>query len=178
MHNMIIRALFLLLLLARCSPSVSSFQLNTKLSISIQDDGVGSPELVSCDELYSRRNALSHAKSLLVGFGAMTVLPTKTTAAAPVTPKETDSLGVLVKRALRPKPLKILRQKLSQDFAVLLMRSSYNALDELDCVAMVGIAQWSLCMVGCGFIVYDGKLTRKSLCPTCENRISSNEIFS
>ena len=153
MHNMIIRASFLLILLARCSPSVSSFQFSKKLSTSIQKDRLVSPELVPWDQLYSRRNAFSHAKSLLVGFSAMAVLPSKTTAAAPITPKETDSLGVLVKRALRPKPLKILRQKLSQDFAVLLMRSSYNALDELDCVAMVGIAQRSSCMVGCGFQV-------------------------
>lgn len=142
MHKMIIRALFLLFLLARCSPSVSSFQFNRQSSTSLQDDTtrVVCPEIESCDQLYSRRNAFSHAKSLIVGFSAIAVLPSKTTAAGPITPKETDSLGVLVKRALRPKPLKILRQKLSQDFAVLLMRSSYNALDELDCVAMVGIA--------------------------------------
>lgn len=58
-------------------------------------------------------------------------------AAGPVTVTETDSLGAMAKRAIRPKPPKLLRRKLSQDFAVLLMRSSYNALDQIDCVAMV-----------------------------------------
>jgi hypothetical protein len=57
-------------------------------------------------------------------------------AAEPVQSKDTDSLLAIMKRKLRPKPPKVLRRKLSQDFAVLLMRSSYNALDELDCVAM------------------------------------------
>jgi hypothetical protein len=57
-------------------------------------------------------------------------------AAEPVQRKDTDSVLAIIKRKLRPKPPKVLRRKLSQDFAVLLMRSSYNALDELDCVAM------------------------------------------
>mmetsp|Transcript_60996 Transcript_60996/g.149357 ORF Transcript_60996/g.149357 Transcript_60996/m.149357 type:complete len:373 (-) Transcript_60996:32-1150(-) len=57
-------------------------------------------------------------------------------AAPPITTKETDSLLAITRRKLRKKPPKILRRKLSQDFAVLLMRSSYNALDELDCVGM------------------------------------------
>ena len=63
-------------------------------------------------------------------------------AAGPVTTTETDSLAAMAKRAIRPKPPKLLRRKLSQDFAVLLMRSSYNALDQLDCVAMVGRSQF------------------------------------
>jgi hypothetical protein len=57
-------------------------------------------------------------------------------AAEPISTKETDSLLAIAKRKFRPKPIKALRRKLSQDFAVLLMRSSYNSLDELDCVAM------------------------------------------
>jgi hypothetical protein len=57
-------------------------------------------------------------------------------AAEPVQSKDTDSLMAIIKRKLRAKPPKVLRRKLSQDFAVLLMRSSYNALDELDCIAM------------------------------------------
>jgi hypothetical protein len=57
-------------------------------------------------------------------------------AAEPVQRKDTDSILAIIKRKLRAKPPKALRRKLSQDFAVLLMRSSYNALDELDCVAM------------------------------------------
>ncbi|KAL7556159.1 hypothetical protein ACA910_006266 [Epithemia clementina (nom. ined.)] len=57
-------------------------------------------------------------------------------AAAPITVEESQSLDARMKRAMRPKPPKILRPRLTLDFAVLLMRSSYNVLDELDCVAM------------------------------------------
>lgn len=64
------------------------------------------------------------------------LFPSTAKAAEPVKSKDTDSLLAITKRKLRPKPPKLLRRKLSQDFAVLLMRSSYNALDEIDCVAM------------------------------------------
>jgi hypothetical protein len=60
-------------------------------------------------------------------------------AAAPVTVAEADSFTAKAQRLLRPKPPKALRPKLDRDFAVLLMRSSYNALDQLDCVAMVSM---------------------------------------
>jgi len=87
---------------------------------------------------WSRRSILRNPAVLMLGIVPWTLLPDSSVAAGPVTEKETDSLGVLARRALRPKPPKLLRRKLSQDFAVLLMRSSYNALDQLDCVAMVG----------------------------------------
>ena len=85
----------------------------------------------------TRRELLAHARGLAVaaattGFGA----PASVLAAEPVNAKDTDSVLAIAKRKLRPKPPKLLRRKLSQDFAVLLMRSSYNALDEMDCVAM------------------------------------------
>jgi hypothetical protein len=57
-------------------------------------------------------------------------------AADPIKSGEPDNVGALVLRLIRPKPLKLLRSRLNQDFAVLLMRSSYNELDQLDCVAM------------------------------------------
>lgn len=63
--------------------------------------------------------------------------PATSFAAPPMTLGESDGLGARTERALRPKPPKILRPKLNQDFAVLLMRSSYNALDKIDCIAMV-----------------------------------------
>lgn len=57
--------------------------------------------------------------------------------AAPlITADEANNLGARTKRLFRPKPPKILRPRIDQDFAVLLMRSSYNVLDDLDCVAM------------------------------------------
>jgi hypothetical protein len=57
-------------------------------------------------------------------------------AASPMTLGEVDGLAARAERMLRPKPPKALRPKLNQDFAVLLMRSSYNALDQIDCVPM------------------------------------------
>ena len=57
-------------------------------------------------------------------------------AAAPITIGESENVGARVRRLLRPKPPKVLRNQLNLDFAVLLMRSSYNALDQIDCVAM------------------------------------------
>lgn len=57
-------------------------------------------------------------------------------AAGPITTGETENVAARTIRYFRPKPLKLLRPALSQDFAVLLMRSSYQATDELDIVAM------------------------------------------
>lgn len=85
----------------------------------------------------SRRQVLSQAVNLLLLPSVITLNPQIARAAAPITLKDTDSLAAIAKRKFRAKPPKILRRKLSIDFAVLLMRSSYNALDSLDCVAMV-----------------------------------------
>ena len=86
----------------------------------------------------SRRECLAATLIPMVLGGSSTTA----VAATPVTPKEIDSLGAMAKRKfLRAKPPKVLRRKLSQDFAVLLMRSSYNALDTLDCVPMVGTSE-------------------------------------
>jgi hypothetical protein len=64
-------------------------------------------------------------------------VPRPAVAATPITIRETDSIGAIWERQLlRPKPIQLLRSPLNQDFAVLLMRSSYNALDQLDCVPM------------------------------------------
>jgi len=58
-------------------------------------------------------------------------------AASPLIAGEADNIGARLERNfIRPKVPKVLRQRLDKDFAVLLMRSSYNALDELDCVGM------------------------------------------
>jgi hypothetical protein len=94
---------------------------------------VSSLDIRSTNAPASRNDFLQAA----IGSASLVVFPYSSTAAAPITVQETDSLAVMAKRALRPKPPKLLRGKLAQDFAVLLMRSSYNALDQLDCVAMV-----------------------------------------
>lgn len=57
-------------------------------------------------------------------------------AAPPLTAEEADNTSARFERALRPKPPKVLRPRMNLDFAVLLMRSSYNAVDTIDIVAM------------------------------------------
>ena len=57
-------------------------------------------------------------------------------AATPLTAQEADNFNAKLERKLRKPPPKILRQTMNLDFAILLMRSSYNAVDELDFVAM------------------------------------------
>ena len=79
----------------------------------------------------TRRILLASASSAL-----LTMIPSPTLAAQPMSPGEADNVGAQLQRRFRPKPPKLLRSRLEQDFAVLLMRSSYNALDELDCVPM------------------------------------------
>ena len=58
-------------------------------------------------------------------------------AAPPLTAEVADNFQARLERSLRPKPAKVLRPRMNLDFAVLLMRSSYNAVDQIDIVAMV-----------------------------------------
>jgi hypothetical protein len=90
--------------------------------------------------LSSRRGFLSEV-TIPILAAASIMVPDSALASPPVSAKDTDSLLARFQRARRPKTPKVLRRKLSQDFAVLLMRSSYNALDEIDCVAMVSCRQ-------------------------------------
>jgi len=65
--------------------------------------------------------------------------PISVSAATPLSKEEWENDPKLrfERQVLRPRPnTKLLRPRLNQDFAVLLMRSSYNALDEMDVVAM------------------------------------------
>jgi hypothetical protein len=57
-------------------------------------------------------------------------------AAPPLTADVADNFSARAERALRPKPPKVLRTRMNLDFAVLLMRSSYNAVDAIDIVPM------------------------------------------
>ncbi|KAI2489818.1 tRNA (guanine-N7-)-methyltransferase [Fragilaria crotonensis] len=70
------------------------------------------------------------------GAACMLLSPQLALAASPMTSGEADGLKARLERSLRPKAPKVLRSQLNQDFAVLLMRASYNALDQIDCVAM------------------------------------------
>ena len=93
----------------------------------------------------SRRNVLSTISTTLTSSILTTTattaattlsLPQPSNAATPLTAQEADSYKSQLERKIRKPPPKILRQNLNLDFAVLLMRSSYNAVDELDFVPM------------------------------------------
>lgn len=95
-------------------------------------DETTQPESISF--LQDRRQML--AMSAMVGTGVLLGEPAESLAAVPISLGEAQNVGAQTKRMLRAKPPKILRPRLEKDFAVLLMRSSYNVLDELDCVGM------------------------------------------
>lgn len=82
-------------------------------------------------ETLSRRTFVGAA----AGIGLFTD-PGKSAAVSPITKADTDSIFAQTTRRLRPKPPRLLRDRLNLDFAVLLMRSSYNACDQLDIIPM------------------------------------------
>jgi len=95
------------------------------------------------NEFSTSRRSMVQTLSLIPIFR-----PDSAFGAPPMTLGESDGLGARAERAMRAKPPKVLRTKLSQDFAVLLMRASYNALDQIDCIAMVrvniGLTGWTI----------------------------------
>lgn len=89
----------------------------------------------------SRRNAAALAMRCgSIAATSMTLLfdAPEAHAITPLSSEELDQWTARLERQfLRPKPtVNLLRPRLNLDFAVFLMRTSYNALDELDCVAM------------------------------------------
>eukprot|EP00804_Cyclotella_cryptica_P031249 CCRYP_011058-RD/>CCRYP_011058-RD protein AED:0.12 eAED:0.12 QI:513/1/1/1/0/0/3/336/365 len=84
---------------------------------------------------FSRRTFLTH---VAYGIPASSILGQThdANAAPPLTAEMADNVSARLERALRPKPPKVLRARLNLDFAVLLMRSSYNAVDAIDVVLM------------------------------------------
>ena len=106
-------------------------QRNENLKMPVAEGPKGAPALLQ------RKDFFSHVTNFCLFTTASTSIPGVAYGAAPIAPKDTDSLGAMARRQFRQKPPKVLRRKLSMDFAVLLMRSSYSALDKLDCVAMV-----------------------------------------
>lgn len=104
-----------------------SWSLQLKQSDQLPEDG-------SKDT--SRRALLSSSLVFPLMAGGITIIPDEAIAALPMTAGEADGLGARAQRAMQPKPPKVLRPKLNMNFAVLLMRSSYNALNDIDCVAM------------------------------------------
>jgi len=105
------------------------------------NDNVGNVKNAGDNGIDSRRKALSRF-SIFTTAAAASSLLTSTTIPQPawgapiLTPEDADSYGAQLERYRREKPPKVLRPMMNQDFAVLLMRSSYNAMDQIDCVAM------------------------------------------
>lgn len=92
------------------------------------------------DRTFSSRRSFI-GRSTMPLLTAASIFPPGAWAAAPISVKDTENVGARFERARHPKPPKMLRRKLSQDFAVLLMRSSYAVLDDLDCIAMVRVCR-------------------------------------
>ena len=96
---------------------------------------------ISSSSSRSRRRVVSSIVSLLSSSSSIALLPSQkipvANAAPPLTAEIVDGIAARFERTvLRPKPAKVLRSRLNLDFAILLMRSSYNALDVLDVVPM------------------------------------------
>mmetsp|Transcript_14517 Transcript_14517/g.27310 ORF Transcript_14517/g.27310 Transcript_14517/m.27310 type:complete len:269 (+) Transcript_14517:288-1094(+) len=92
------------------------------------------PQLLYQQRAITRRDTLS-AIAVAIACGISTTRPSA--AAPPMTAKEADGLSFRFERQFRRiPPAKLLRPMLNLDFAVLLMRSSYNAVDELNFVPM------------------------------------------
>ena len=66
----------------------------------------------------------------------LTSHPRDALAAPPLTAEVADNFSARVERAFRPTPVKVLRPRMNLDFAVLLMRASYNAVNDIDIVPM------------------------------------------
>ncbi|CAB9507444.1 expressed unknown protein [Seminavis robusta] len=86
----------------------------------------------SDNSLMTRRNLL-HATAVLASSLAY---PRVVQAAAPLTEEEANSVKAKAHRKLRPKPVQTLRPSLDKDFASLFMTSSYQSMDDIDCVPM------------------------------------------
>ena len=89
-------------------------------------------QLMMKQHISRRRLMISTISSISASAG----LSQSALAAPPLTAEEADNFQARFERGLRSKPARVLRQRMNIDFAVLLMRSSYNAVDELDIVAM------------------------------------------
>ena len=129
-RHLAVRVLLLCNLLCVSNALLGIGTITTKKSMLSMNSGESDQDESSSArrELLSRVGSLSLLSIIAQGDPAY--------AAAPITVAETGNLGALTQRALRSKPPRVLRKKLNIDFAVLLMQSSYNALDQLDCVAM------------------------------------------
>lgn len=119
-----------------CGPTVSVQHASTTVEkeTSLPYHEIENFPIDHCN-LSRRRWMLSVSSSTLAGV-ILSSYPHAAVAAPPLTAETADNISARAERAFRPKPARVLRPRLNLDFAVLLMRSSYNAVDELDIVAM------------------------------------------
>ena len=120
-------------------PTSRGSESNSQHRPSKQHTTLDSEETITSQCHFIQQTTISRRKwlsSLSVG----TILLSQqqvASAAPPLTAEVADNFQARLERSLRPKPAKVLRPRMNLDFAVLLMRSSYNAVDQIDIVAMV-----------------------------------------
>ena len=117
----------------------SKYTMLCKLATLILLAALLTADNLSCNAL-SLNKALISRRNAILSFSTVgitsTCLPRISNGAQTMTIKEAESPSARLERKRRKPPSKLLRSAMNFDFAVLLMRSSYNAMDELDCVPM------------------------------------------
>ena len=131
----------LLCLLVCCCCSSSSIILHCTALTPSSTNNNNHNNINNINNKNTRRKMLQQmltppSTALLLTTTSTMVSPRPANAALPMSTTEADNTLALFYRKTRPPPSKLLRPSLTQPFAVLLMRCSYNAMDELDCVAM------------------------------------------
>ncbi|KAL3797470.1 hypothetical protein ACHAW5_006967 [Stephanodiscus triporus] len=84
----------------------------------------------------SRRRWASSISSVALSGAVLLSRQGVARAAPPLTADVADGISARAERALRPRPARVLRPRMNLDFAILLMRASYNAVDDIDVVPM------------------------------------------
>ena len=96
---------------------------------------------VEIEHIISRRRWISSIATTMISSSSILLSQEVANAAPPLSADQADNFSARVERARRPKPAKVLRPRLNLDFAVLLMRSSYGAVDDIDIVSMTQFQQ-------------------------------------
>ena len=99
------------------------------------------PKNIEIEHFISRRRWISSIATTMISSGSILLSQEVANAAPPLSADQADNFSARVERARRPKPAKVLRPRLNLDFAVLLMRSSYGAVDDIDIVSMTQFQQ-------------------------------------
>jgi len=125
--SMVVGIISVLIALLQCSHSVVGFSSKPQTNVEIE-------HIISRRRLISSIATTTTSSSILLSQEVANAAP-------PLSADQADNFSARVERARRPKPAKVLRPRLNLDFAVLLMRSSYSAVDDIDIVSMTQFQQ-------------------------------------